>query len=203
MLTFLRRELNKHIKLLSSWASIPMSDCLLFQVPQHKDKVVTFLGAKPTTDDLTELLLNQTWRPQLTVIGATGLPLSSKAGNVLQPEISLKLSVRVPPHVDSVKATQSLKNLLEKDPPYGAQVSFTWSSDGPCNGWESPILPDWLEKSVDSASQKFFNKPSVNMGEGGSIPFMAMLGERFPQAHFVITGVLGPGSNAHGMCSHY
>jgi acetylornithine deacetylase/succinyl-diaminopimelate desuccinylase-like protein len=36
------------------------------------------------------------------------------------------------------------------------------------------------------------------MGEGGSIPFMAMLGERFPDAQFFITGVLGPGSNAHG-----
>mmetsp|Transcript_9889 Transcript_9889/g.13586 ORF Transcript_9889/g.13586 Transcript_9889/m.13586 type:complete len:482 (+) Transcript_9889:72-1517(+) len=155
-------------------------------------------GGKPTTDDLAELLLNQTWRPQLTVIGASGLPHPSKAGNVLHPEVSLKLSVRVPPHVDSVKATQAIKKLLEKDPPYGAHVSFTYSSDGPCNGWESPILPDWLEKSVDSASQKFFHKPSVNMGEGGSIPFMAMLGERFPQASFVITGVLGPGSNAHG-----
>ena len=36
------------------------------------------------------------------------------------------------------------------------------------------------------------------MGEGGSIPFMAMLGERFPNAQFVVTGVLGPHSNAHG-----
>ena len=36
------------------------------------------------------------------------------------------------------------------------------------------------------------------MGEGGSIPFMGMLGEKFPEAQFLITGVLGPGSNAHG-----
>ena len=48
------------------------------------------------------------------------------------------------------------------------------------------------------ASQEAFGKPAAYMGEGGSIPFMGMLGSKFPQAQFMITGVLGPGSNAHG-----
>ncbi len=54
------------------------------------------------------------------------------------------------------------------------------------------------QKSIDTASSDFFGKPAVHMGEGGSIPFMGMLGEKFPNAQFMITGVLGPGSNAHG-----
>ena len=43
-----------------------------------------------------------------------------------------------------------------------------------------------------------FGRSALAYGEGGTIPFMGMLGDRFPEAQFVITGVLGPGSNAHG-----
>jgi acetylornithine deacetylase/succinyl-diaminopimelate desuccinylase-like protein len=59
-------------------------------------------------------------------------------------------------------------------------------------------LAPWLEASLARASEAAFGAPPAYMGEGGSIPFMAMLGERFPQAQFVVTGVLGPHSNAHG-----
>jgi len=147
--------------------------------------------------DGTQLLLNKTWIPQLEVIGADGFPSCKTAGNVLRPETHLQLSIRLPPHVDSVKATQLIKQTLEKDPPYGASVVFE-SGEDPANGWESPALASWLESSLNSASKTFFNKPPMLFGEGGSIPFMQMLGEQFPAAQFVITGVLGPGSNAHG-----
>ena len=63
---------------------------------------------------------------------------------------------------------------------------------------DAPELAPWLERSLDEASHAYFGKPAAYMGEGGTIPFMAMLGERFPQAQFMITGVLGPHSNAHG-----
>ena len=59
-------------------------------------------------------------------------------------------------------------------------------------------MAPWLEESLQNASQAVFGKDAMYMGEGGTIPFMAMLGESFPQAQFVITGVLGPKSNAHG-----
>jgi acetylornithine deacetylase/succinyl-diaminopimelate desuccinylase-like protein len=55
-----------------------------------------------------------------------------------------------------------------------------------------------LEKSVAEASQAAFGRPPAYMGEGGTIPFMAMLGEKFPKTQFIVTGVLGPHSNAHG-----
>jgi acetylornithine deacetylase/succinyl-diaminopimelate desuccinylase-like protein len=59
-------------------------------------------------------------------------------------------------------------------------------------------LADWLRASVDKASQVAFGRAAAMMGEGGSIPFMGMLGAKYPRAQFVITGVLGPHSNAHG-----
>jgi acetylornithine deacetylase/succinyl-diaminopimelate desuccinylase-like protein len=146
--------------------------------------------------DLTELLLNGSWRPALSIIGAGGLPSLQDGGNVLRPRTSLKLSLRLPPTTDASRAAQCLKALLEADPPYGARVTFTAEDAGP--GWNAPAMAPWLLASIERASQTYFGKPAMFCGIGGSIPFMAMLGEKFPEAQFFITGLMGPGSNAHG-----
>ncbi len=146
--------------------------------------------------ETTEVVLNRTWKPFLAVTGAAGLPPLENAGNVLRPSTSLKLSLRLPPTVDADTAQVELAKLLTSDPPYGAEVSF--QPDTPGAGWDAPALAPWLEKSVERASQAFFRREACYMGEGGSIPFMGMLGRQYPQAQFVITGVLGPNSNAHG-----
>jgi acetylornithine deacetylase/succinyl-diaminopimelate desuccinylase-like protein len=153
-------------------------------------------GTQPVTHDLAELVLNRTWRPQLAVTGIGGMPPLDSAGNVLRPQTSVKLSLRVPPTLNGAKAGEFLKQLLEKDPPYGAKVTFALEKDG--SGWNAPQLSPWLEQAVGDASQHYFGAPATYMGEGGSIPFMGMLGEKFPKAQFLITGVLGPHSNAHG-----
>ena len=153
-------------------------------------------GMRPMDADLTELVLNRTWRPALSITGIAGLPPLDSAGNVLRPCTAVKISLRVPPTLDAAKAGEFLKRLLEKDPPYGAKVRFDLEKAG--TGWEAPALAPWLEQSVDAASRAFFGAPVAYQGEGGSIPFMGMLGEKFPGAQFLITGVLGPHSNAHG-----
>lgn len=153
-------------------------------------------GARATLSDNAELILNRTWRPALSITGAEGLPPIANAGNVLRPVTRLKLSLRVPPRLDAKQAALQVKALLENDPPYGAKVSF--SGDGGSNGWDAPPLAPWLETALEAASTRHFGRPAMYLGEGGSIPFMAMLGEKFPKAQFCITGVLGPGSNAHG-----
>jgi len=153
-------------------------------------------GTRPQSSDLTELILNRTWRPALTVIGADGLPPSANAGNVLRPKTALKLSLRLPPSCDAESARRALKILMEQDPPYHAKVTF--ETDWAAQGWDSPALAPWLEKSLNDASTIYFGKSLAYMGEGGTIPFMSMLGQRFPDAQFVVTGVLGPGANAHG-----
>jgi acetylornithine deacetylase/succinyl-diaminopimelate desuccinylase-like protein len=153
-------------------------------------------GMSPMVDDLTELVLNRTWRPQLAVTGIDGLPPPVDAGNVLLPSTVAKLSLRLPPTLDSAKAGDIVRKLLEKDPPYGARVAYEPESDAV--GWHAPALSPWLEQSLARASETTFGAPPAYMGEGGTIPFMAMLGDKFPQAEFVVTGVLGPHSNAHG-----
>lgn len=153
-------------------------------------------GAGPVTKDAVELILNQTWRPTISITGAGGLPALEDAGNVLRPVTALKVSVRFPPTADADKGAAALKRAFETDPPYGARVSFRAEKGG--SGWNAPPLAPWLEKSLEAASKQFFGRGAVHRGEGGSIPFMGMLGQRFPEAQFMITGVLGPKSNAHG-----
>jgi len=153
-------------------------------------------NAKPTDTNLAELLLNRNWRPQLSITGVDGMPTIQSGGNVLRVETLLKLSMRVPPRVDPGKGSLAMKEILERDPPYGALVSYSVMSFA--KGWSAPIREKWLDDAVEEASQLYFKKPFAEIGEGGTIPFMSMLGEMFPKAQFVITGILGPGSNAHG-----
>jgi acetylornithine deacetylase/succinyl-diaminopimelate desuccinylase-like protein len=150
----------------------------------------------PMVADHAEALLNRTWRPALSVTGADGFPAIADAGNVLRPRTSLKLSLRLPPPVDGSAAMRALQRLLETDPPHGATVRF--EGDEGATGWNAPATAPWLEEALQAASKAYYGKPAAAMGEGGTIPFMAMLGKHFPDAQFLITGVLGPKANAHG-----
>jgi acetylornithine deacetylase/succinyl-diaminopimelate desuccinylase-like protein len=153
-------------------------------------------GVKPLSNDPAELLINSTWRATLAVTGADGLPSVRSAGNVLLPELSFKLSLRLPPTTDPAKATKALREALERDPPYGAEVKF--ESEGGAGGWNAPAFAPWLEEAITRASREIYGRDAVHIGCGGSIPFMGMLGARFPRTQFFITGVLGPHANAHG-----
>lgn len=153
-------------------------------------------GVKPVVLDKQELILNRTWRPALTVTGADGFPAIANAGNVMRPKTAFKLSMRIPPKVDPKFAAQALEEALLEKPLYNAKVTFKLDSSSP--GWDAPVLAPWLAQAADEASRIYYDKPAAYMGEGGTIPFMGMLGEKFPDAQFMITGVLGPHSNAHG-----
>jgi acetylornithine deacetylase/succinyl-diaminopimelate desuccinylase-like protein len=160
------------------------------------DKFPLVEGMRPLTEDLANLVLNRTWRPALSITGAAGLPALEDAGNVQRPRTSVKLSLRLPPTVDAAHAANHLRRVLTTDPPYGSRV--TVGNLDSATGWNAPPVADWLADSLQAASKSTFGKDAVFMGEGGSIPFMGMLGAKFPQAQFLITGVLGPHSNAHG-----
>lgn len=153
-------------------------------------------GVEPQADNNVDRILNRTWRPALSYTGIDGMPALGSAGNVLRPHTSLKLSMRLPPTVDGDEATAHIKETLEAHPPSNAQVRF--ESDQAATGWNAPTIAPWLHNSLEKASQATYNRSVMYMGEGGTIPFMAMLGDAFPQAQFMITGVLGPQSNAHG-----
>ena len=153
-------------------------------------------GVEAVSGAVAELILNSTWRPTLAVTGMDGLPAVRNAGNVLVPSIRAKLSFRLPPSGDPDKAQEAVQRALTSDPPFNARVE--WSSDSGNAGWSAPPTAAWLERAAREASQNYFARDAMSMGTGGTIPFMAMLGARFPNTQFMVTGVLGPQSNAHG-----
>lgn len=153
-------------------------------------------GMQPLSRDPVKLITDNTWGATLSITGAEGLPALGDAGNVLRPRTALKLSFRLPPTADARKVSAEVKHLLEKNPPYKAQVKFNVESA--MGGWNAPPVANWLETSMRSASKIYFGADAMYMGTGGSIPFMGMLGKKFPKAQFLVTGLLGPHSNAHG-----
>jgi acetylornithine deacetylase/succinyl-diaminopimelate desuccinylase-like protein len=150
----------------------------------------------PMVSDPAEQILATTWRPALSVTGLAGAPEPGNAGNVLRPYTTAKLSMRLPPTCESGRALELLSEALTSDPPHGAVVTLSGREAG--EGWDAPATAPWLAAAIEQASFDHFGAQPGALGIGGSIPFMAMLGERFPSAQFLVTGVMGPGSNAHG-----
>jgi acetylornithine deacetylase/succinyl-diaminopimelate desuccinylase-like protein len=152
-------------------------------------------GVRLDSEDESELHLSNTWRPTLEVIGAAGLPAPETAGNVLRPFTTATLSFRLPPTVDSAAALDAIIRTLTTDVPRGAHVSV--ENAEAADGWDAPAVAPWLAAALQQVSSTVFDKPWRALGVGGSIPFMALLHRAHPQAQFVVTGALGPGSNAH------
>ncbi len=153
-------------------------------------------GVRPMRAGAHDELVGGTWRPALEVIGVDGLPPVADAGNVFRSRLSVKLSLRVPPTADVWQVGDELRSALERDAPFGARVELHQGARGP--GWAAPAFEPWLARATAEASRRHFGAPVASCGVGGTIPFMGMLGDPFPAAQFLLVGVLGPGSNAHG-----
>ncbi|MDE0037698.1 MAG: M20/M25/M40 family metallo-hydrolase [Gammaproteobacteria bacterium] len=153
-------------------------------------------ATNPGDASTADLILANTWRSSLAVVGLGGAPALADAGNTLRPSTAAKLVFRLPPTLDAKTAGERVKALLEAHPPHGAQVSF--DLEHPQTGWRAPDQAPWLTTAIDRASRDHFGAPLKTMGCGGTIPFMKMLGDRYPNVQFAVTGVLGPKSNAHG-----
>ncbi|MEZ5552529.1 MAG: M20/M25/M40 family metallo-hydrolase [Pseudomonadales bacterium] len=157
----------------------------------------TYAGESgPMTSDPTELVLNNTWMSSLEITGIDGVPDIENAGNVLRPYTTAKLSLRLPPTTDAAFAGEEVKRLLESARPNGVHVAF--HLENTATGWHAPITAPALESAMQDASNEFFGAPAIYTGCGGTIPFMQALAESQPRAQFVVTGLLGPRSNAHG-----
>jgi acetylornithine deacetylase/succinyl-diaminopimelate desuccinylase-like protein len=188
-LTDLHAEIPAERLQQADYAANVLGEAVYADLPFHDN-------VKPESTSLSDIILRRTWKPALSVIGSDGMPTIENAGNVTLPTLSVKLSMRLPPTVSPESAAHALKTTLETNPPHDANITFEVNDTGP--GWNAPATDAWLANAANAASEEYFGNPAVYLGEGGSIPFMGMLGKKFPQAQFLITGLLGPGSNAHG-----
>merc|ERR1711879_545785 len=157
-------------------------------------------GVQPELDptvegNLPKLLIQKTWWPTLCITGMEGVP-DLAGGNVLRKETKCKISIRLPPDVDPRAAMKGIKKAIEHPYPQNAKVKLLDYKF--YAGFAAPVYQPWLANSLDNASESIFGNKPVFLGAGGGIPFMNFLKQKFPEAQFVITGVLGPKSNAHG-----
>lgn len=152
-------------------------------------------GVKAIDEDYTEVILNNTWRPTLTVVGMTGFPVAETAGNVLRDKTTCRLSIRLPPTFDAEESKKVVTDILSKDPPFGSKVTVNCHQAG--YGWASKDLSPALKASFTKSSTTLFGRDYYCQGEGGSIPFVYDLGHMFPKCELLVTGVLGPLTNAH------
>ena len=173
--------------------AIALRDIVGDSIWEQFPTVDTLRKASETTEDM---IVAMNWEPTLSIIGADGIPSVQDAGNVLRTNTDLKLSFRIPPGVDSESAIASAKEILEKDPPYGAEVTFT--PDSCADGFHAPPLDGPISEAINEASMELTGLPPLATWTGGTIPFMSMMQGKYPEAMFLCTGTSGPGNNAHG-----
>ena len=150
----------------------------------------------PVASTTEEMIIAMNWEPTLCVIGVDGIPPVQVAGNVLRTNTDLKLSFRIPPGVDSEAVISIVKEILEDEPPFGAEVSFT--PDSCADGFHAPPLQGKVRDAIHESSLSLTGLPPLATWTGGTIPFMAMMQRKYPEAMFLCTGASGPGNNAHG-----
>src|SRR6516162_5971370 len=141
--------------------------------------------------DLTDRL----WAsPSITVIGLDA-PATAAASNTLLPASRAKISLRVAPGDDAARACEALKAHLRAHVPWGAHVTVT------SGGTAAPYTVRTGGHAYQAARQALaeaWGTPALDIGVGGSIPFVTAYAERFPGAEILITGVEDPDSRAHG-----
>ena len=103
--------------------------------------------------------------------------------------------MRLPPDIDFENAQNDIAQTLTTNIPYGCQVTWQYPENHP--GWSAKGNSEEIENIFDDAAKKIFGKEAVFLGQGGSIPIINTFEELFPSGAFVLTGVLGPQSNAH------
>lgn len=161
-----------------------------------KDQCCVHSSSSPA--DLLKLYLQRSWRPILTEVGSS-LPAPEKSGNSIKEGIDLALSIRIPPSVNDKVAIEGFKKAVDKAAQkYGFQDNVSFDSQMSCSGWQMNSLGNSLEEIINNSSKRVFGNETLYGCEGGSIPFMGMLQKSYPNAKFIVTGVLGPNSNAHG-----
>lgn len=160
-----------------------------------ESKVKACKGVRPTHEDVAEVIMNNTWRPTVTITGASGLPAHQTAGNVLRASTEVRLSMRLPPTKFGPDAETSLTKMLTENAPFGARVTVSGGHTG--TGFNANVFSDKLVGILEKGSKNAFGKSCMYFGEGGSIPFIKSLGDYFPKCEILVLGVLGPGSNAH------
>lgn len=148
-------------------------------------------GVEPVGRDS---ILSRIWaKPSITITGIDA-PDIANASNTLVPGVKVRVSARIAPGQDAREAYEAIRTHLEANAPFGARLTFDDVDTG------QPFLVDttgWAVAETRAAMAEAWGREPVEMGVGGSIPFIAELVDEFPAAQILVTGVEDPDSRAH------
>lgn len=152
-------------------------------------------GLLPDTQQIGDgSILDRVWtKPALTVIGIDGQSVAMSS-NTMLPSVKSKISLRIAPGEEPEDALGLLRAHLEANVPFGAAISYGETELG--KPFSSPS-GGWAKTLAEQALSAAWGTKSVNIGIGGSIPFIADLTEVFPDSQILVTGVEDPDSRAH------
>ncbi|MCE1179482.1 dipeptidase [Actinomycetota bacterium] len=140
-------------------------------------------------------LLSQLWtQPSVTVIGIDA-PSVEQAANTLIASARAKVSMRIAPDEDPQAGFAALERHLREHAPWGAEVEVELEDQGP--GFAAEAHGPVQDQARAAFTDAWGHEP-VDIGVGGSIPFVAAFAERYPQAAILVTGVEDPDTRAHG-----
>jgi acetylornithine deacetylase/succinyl-diaminopimelate desuccinylase-like protein len=165
------------------------------ELPYSEDQLRIDAGMLENTEQIgTGSILDRIWtKPALTVIGIDGQSVAMSS-NTMLPSVRAKISLRIAPGEQPEQALQLLRAHLEAHLPFGATLNYGEIELGkPFSG----LSEGWAKPAAEQALSAGFGLDSVNIGIGGSIPFIADLTEVFPEAQILVTGVEDPDSRAH------
>ncbi|WP_236794826.1 M20/M25/M40 family metallo-hydrolase [Amycolatopsis sp. GM8] len=152
-------------------------------------------GVRPQATGPADQLIAQSWSPSVAYVGVDGMPPTDAAGSVLRESTTVRLSIRLPPTIRAAKAAETLRTVLEADPPSGAAVRV--DVHGAEDGW-SATVPDGLRSLLDEAAAAGYGGPAAECGGGATVPPLGILARRFPEATVIPLGIVTPASNPHG-----
>lgn len=165
------------------------------ELPYTEDQLRIDAGMLKNTQQIGDgSILDRIWtKPALTVIGIDGQSVAMSS-NTMLPSVRAKISLRIAPGEQPEQALELLRAHLEANLPFGATLNYGEIELGkPFSG----LSEGWAKPAAEQALSAGFGLDSVNIGIGGSIPFIADLTEVFPEAQILVTGVEDPDSRAH------
>jgi acetylornithine deacetylase/succinyl-diaminopimelate desuccinylase-like protein len=152
-------------------------------------------GVKYLSDDLLKIYLNSSWTPSLAVLGVKGLPDLNSAGNVLRPSTTFKISIRLPPTYEAIKAKQIIQTVMTENPPFNSDIKI--SNFNYSDGAYISNTSDKLKSELNKISQIFFQNDYSEISVGATIPFVQIFLNMFPNAQMIVTGAAGIDSQIH------
>ena len=163
---------------------------------KYFEEIPLYERVKPLKTDVKASIINNRWKPTCIVLGIDNCPKTEENGFGVSKSIKVKISMRLPPGIDSKAALEALKNVINQNTYFSAKVELV--SYGLSDGWQLNNFSSRTKNILNKASLEYFGNEIIFKGGGGSIPFISYFHSKYPNADIICTGISGIDSFEHG-----